>query len=161
MITYKDFLAENTKTDNIDLCAALDCPSTGPIPVASMEELIAKANKEPSLAKESKAVYNKVSKISDKYIKLFNSLSPKIQDLAVKTYLTWSSKPDTAGLNFERLRANPNWYSIRVGSHYKAIFYNADKMWIWHWIGTHEEYNKLIEGTRPIIRWHPPEIPSK
>ena len=35
----------------------------------------------------------------------------------------------------------PNW-SVRVGAHYRAVGQFAGDIFLWEWIGTHEDYNK-------------------
>ena len=35
-------------------------------------------------------------------------------------------------------------YSVRVGDHYRAIAHVEGSSVVWTWIGSHEEYNKLL-----------------
>jgi hypothetical protein len=50
----------------------------------------------------------------------------------------------TPGLGFEKLNSSNLW-SVRIGIHYSALGRKADdNTIIWHWIGTHEGYNKRI-----------------
>jgi len=35
-------------------------------------------------------------------------------------------------------------WSARVGNRYRALATEIDDGFLWFWIGTHEEYNKLI-----------------
>jgi len=35
-------------------------------------------------------------------------------------------------------------FSIRVGDHYRALAHKISGGYEWVWIGTHEEYNKLV-----------------
>ena len=72
----------------------------------------------------------------------------------------YRSLPDSvrrvADKNFELLKENPRHpslrlkkvgklWSARVGDHYRALGMNADDGVLWFWIGTHAEYDKLIE----------------
>ncbi len=62
----------------------------------------------------------------------------------------------TARKNFELLKENPrhpslhfkkvgNFWSARVGIHYRAIAVEDENNFIWVWIGAHEEYERLIK----------------
>ena len=48
---------------------------------------------------------------------------------------------DSVKLQFKKLRGE-NW-SARVGIHYRAIGHFVKDGFLWEWIGTHEEYNRL------------------
>jgi hypothetical protein len=71
---------------------------------------------------------------------------PDIQWLAADTYRRWQQNPSHPGLHFKPIDASdPDIFSIRIGAHYRAICERQpDGAYLWVWIGTHEEYNKLI-----------------
>jgi len=54
--------------------------------------------------------------------------------------------PRRAGLIFflKRLALDNTGFSIRVGNHYRAIGQKVAGGVEWVWIGTHEEYNKIL-----------------
>jgi len=82
------------------------------------------------------------SRASRKFWKLFNDLPVEIQQLAYKNYLIWQSNPRHPSLRFKSIKSG-HW-SVRVGDHYRAIGHFEDKnTFLWTWIGTHEDYNKL------------------
>ncbi len=41
-------------------------------------------------------------------------------------------------------RVNDEIYSARIGSHYRAIGVLDGDTMTWTWVGTHEEYNRVI-----------------
>ncbi|MDZ7718883.1 MAG: hypothetical protein U5K72_08715 [Balneolaceae bacterium] len=58
--------------------------------------------------------------------------------------------------NFELLKANPrhpslhfkkvgNFWSARVGINYRALAVEDGNDFIWVWIGTHDEYERMIK----------------
>jgi len=48
-------------------------------------------------------------------------------------------------LNFKKLKDGAgNRFSIRIGDHHRAIGRRMGEVIEWVWIGTHEDYNKLI-----------------
>jgi hypothetical protein len=74
--------------------------------------------------------------------------SGPVQALAVKNYQLWLTDPDHPSLHFHRLRGSSDRYSVRVGDHYRAIGRMGTRDVLWVWIGTHEEYNRLVRGER-------------
>jgi hypothetical protein len=60
-----------------------------------------------------------------------------------------------AGMNFRRLRENPKhpslhfklagrYWSARIGLHYRALAIRDGEDFIWFWIGSHAEYDRLL-----------------
>jgi len=60
--------------------------------------------------------------------------------LAQKNYLLWSANAFHPSLHFKPIH-KPNW-SARVGAHYRAVGKFTAGIFLWEWIGTHEDYNK-------------------
>ena len=63
---------------------------------------------------------------------------------------------ELADKNFELLKANPKhpslhlkkagkYWSARVGTKYRVLGVSIDEGMLWFWIGTHAEYDKLLE----------------
>jgi len=72
----------------------------------------------------------------------FNQLPEAVQHLAKKNYRLWLTNPQHPSLHFKAIRS-PHW-SVRVGQHYRAVgYFQNDSTFVWTWIGSHEEYNKL------------------
>jgi hypothetical protein len=67
-----------------------------------------------------------------------------IQRLAVKSYHQWRQNPGHPSLNFKKLAGRGQRFSVRVGAHYRALGHLVAEGVEWVWIGTHEEYNKLV-----------------
>ena len=82
------------------------------------------------------------SKVSVSFWRAFHELPHPIQKLAQKNYELWQSNPQHPSLRFKPFK--PPYWSVRVGQHYRAIGYFSDNStFIWTWIGSHEDYNKL------------------
>lgn len=79
--------------------------------------------------------------------KHYNSLPFNMQKLADKNFDLLKSEPQHPSLKLKPIR---NYWSVRVGIHYRALGVNApDKRGIiWFWIGSHESYNKLIKNEK-------------
>jgi len=82
------------------------------------------------------------SKVADSFWRSYEALPAEVQGLALKNFRLWLSNPQHPSLHFKRFK-NEFW-SARVGGHYRAIGYFRDSdTFVWIWIGTHEDYNKF------------------
>jgi hypothetical protein len=85
------------------------------------------------------------SRRTRKFHDLYNTLSPAVQHQADKAYAQFEKDPDHAGLNFKPVGGDPVWYSARIGINYRAACVRGDDgSYVWFWIGTHAEYDKLL-----------------
>ena len=65
-----------------------------------------------------------------------------VREQAAKSFALWKENPWHPSLDFKP-HQTPDW-SVRVGAHHRAVGARRGDEIIWHWIGTHEEYNKLF-----------------
>jgi hypothetical protein len=72
----------------------------------------------------------------------FRNLPPEIQRLARKNFKLWLRDPAHPSLHFKKVN---DFWSVRVGIHYRALaIWKGDKI-EWFWIGAHGEYENLIK----------------
>ena len=71
----------------------------------------------------------------------YERLQPDIQKLADKNYELLKQNPKHPSLHFKRVN---EYWSVRVGLHYRAVGIENEEGIIWFWIGSHTEYDKLI-----------------
>ena len=64
-----------------------------------------------------------------------------IQKLADQCYELLKSNPRHPSLHFKRIG---KYYSVRVGLHYRALAVDLPEGLLWFWIGTHDEYQRMI-----------------
>ncbi len=83
------------------------------------------------------------SKTTTTFWKLYNTLPEAVQKTAVKGYRLWQADPYYPSLHFKKIRDN-GLYSVRVGLNYRAFGLRDGDTITWIWIGSHEDYNKLI-----------------
>jgi hypothetical protein len=76
--------------------------------------------------------------------KLYAQLPAHVQSLARKNYELWRRNPRHPSLEFKGLRGGKGRFSIRVGEHFRALGQRTEDGVEWVWIGSHEEYNKLL-----------------
>jgi len=84
------------------------------------------------------------SRASRRFWACYARLPRQVQRLAVKNYALWRADPRHPSLGFKRLHGGADRFSVRVGDHYHALAHATDQGVEWVWIGTHEEYNRLV-----------------
>ena len=84
------------------------------------------------------------SKATRRFWRLYQELPEPIQRLAVKNYQLWRDNPRHPSLDFKKLAGRGERFSFRVGDHYRALGHKISDGFEWVWIGTHEDYNKLV-----------------
>ncbi len=77
---------------------------------------------------------------------LFNGLPPEIQKLAIKNYKLWRRDPHHPSLRFRRLQGSGDRFTVRVGDRYRALGRLTDETITWVWIGTHSEYDRIVNS---------------
>jgi hypothetical protein len=73
----------------------------------------------------------------------YEKLPLRVQKLADKCFAFFKRDPLYPSLHLQRIRDEV--WSVRVSDHYRALAKRREDGWMWFWIGTHEEYNKLIK----------------
>ena len=71
----------------------------------------------------------------------FEELAPEIQQLARDNYQLLKENPQHPSLHFKRVG---RYWSVRVGSSYRALGVDSPDGILWFWVGPHEEYERLI-----------------
>jgi len=74
----------------------------------------------------------------------FRKLPKRIQNLAKKNYKLWKQDTSHPSLQFKRVVKKPPVYSIRVSIGWRALGVVDNDNIIWFWIGSHADYEKLI-----------------
>jgi hypothetical protein len=78
---------------------------------------------------------------SPDFWKFFENLPEPIQTLAKRNFELLKENPEHPSLHFKRV--GPYW-SVRVGLHYRALRKPVEGGILWGWIGSHQEYDKLV-----------------
>lgn len=73
--------------------------------------------------------------------KRFDVLPHDIQKLARKNFELLKKDARHSSLQFKQLG---EYWSVRVGLHYRALALEDGADFVWVWIGSHAEYDKLI-----------------
>lgn len=76
---------------------------------------------------------------------LLSALPSRVQRQAREGYRLFRANPAHPGLHFKQVHIDPPMYSARVGISYRAVGAREGEVITWFWIGSHAEYDKLIE----------------
>ena len=79
---------------------------------------------------------------SPSFWELYQKLPADIRELADKNYEFLKADPKHPSLH---LKKAGKYWSVRVGRKYRALGIEIDEGVLWFWIGTHAEYDKLLE----------------
>jgi hypothetical protein len=73
---------------------------------------------------------------------LYDALPAEVRVQADKQYALFSQNPFHPSLRFKQV--GPFW-SVRISYSYRALALRESDVLTWFWIGTHADYDKLIE----------------
>ncbi len=75
----------------------------------------------------------------------YKALPAEVQRLADRSYAILRDDPRHPSLHFKR---TGQFWSVRVGLHYRALAVGGGSDLAWVWIGSHAEYDRLVEGAK-------------
>lgn len=73
----------------------------------------------------------------------YEVLPKKVRDAADRAFALLKSNPSHKSL---RLKEIEGIWSIRVGRRYRALAHEMKGEFVWVWIGTHAEYDRMIRS---------------
>jgi len=71
----------------------------------------------------------------------YQKLPARVRELAEKNFDILKRDPRHPSLHFKRIG---RYWSVRVGSRYRALGVQVDEDMVWFWIGSHSDYDALI-----------------
>ena len=74
----------------------------------------------------------------------YRQLPVQVQHQARNAYILFQSNHGHPSLNFKRVGRRNRVYSVRVSAAYRALGIVEHDDIIWFWIGTHQEYDRLL-----------------
>jgi mRNA-degrading endonuclease RelE of RelBE toxin-antitoxin system len=80
-----------------------------------------------------------------RFWRLYRQLPQDVQKLADKNFKLLKADPYHPSLHFKKLGKQQQVWSVRVGRHYRALGREKPEGILWFWIGTHDEYDRLIK----------------
>ena len=83
------------------------------------------------------------SRTTRQFRELFADLPAHVQQQAREAYRLFCQNPHHPGLHFKKVIDDPATFSARVGIGYRAVAALDGHTWVWFWIGSHADYDKL------------------
>ncbi len=81
-------------------------------------------------------------KTTTRFWKLFESLPEHIQKIAKRNFDLLKIDPLHPSLHFKKVGS---FWSVRVGINHRALAVKDGQDFIWVWIGSHSEYERMIK----------------
>jgi hypothetical protein len=75
---------------------------------------------------------------------LYRDLPDKVRAQAREAYALFRDNPGHPSLSFERLRSEPESWSVRITRNYRAVGRKHEDTMIWYWIGSHAEFDRVF-----------------
>lgn len=85
------------------------------------------------------------SHINARFRSDFARLPKRIQDQARRAYTTFKADPSHPGLEFKKLPPHSDIWSVRISADYRAIGQRDGESIVWFFIGTHANYDALLQ----------------
>ena len=86
-----------------------------------------------------------ISHTNSSFWKLYKKLPQNIREIAKKQYKLFASDPYHASLHFKRVHSTRPIYSARITRNYRAVGILEDNIIMWFWVGSHDEYDRLLK----------------
>ena len=71
----------------------------------------------------------------------YGKLPESVRTLADKNYALLKENPRHPSLQFKKVG---RFWSVRVGSRYRALAVQVDEDLLWFWIGSHSDYDAIV-----------------
>ena len=84
------------------------------------------------------------SRTTSAFRRAFAALPSDVRGQARKAYAQFRFNPQHPGLRFKAVHAMRPIYSVRVGLHYRALGVATGDELVWFWVGSHDEYERLL-----------------
>jgi hypothetical protein len=76
-----------------------------------------------------------------RFWRLYEKLPVAVQQLADKSFELLKTNPRHPALRFKKIG---QLWAVRVGAHYRALATVEEDAYVWFWIGSHDEYDRLL-----------------
>jgi hypothetical protein len=74
----------------------------------------------------------------------FQQLDPAVRAAAREAFRIFAENPDHPSLRFKKLGGYDQFWSVRIGSHYRAVGERTGGEIVWTWIGSHNDFDSLF-----------------
>lgn len=85
-----------------------------------------------------------ISHTTERFRKAFTKLPKPIQQQTKEAYKQFKQDPYYPSLRFKRVHSTKPIYSVRINVEYRAVGIQHENEILWFWIGSHDDYSKLL-----------------
>jgi hypothetical protein len=85
-----------------------------------------------------------ISKTTQGFWGYYEGLPVNIKKQAKKAYSQFKKDPYYPSLHFKQIHSTRPIYSVRITKDYRSIGTLKENYIIWFWIGSHSDYDKLV-----------------
>jgi len=85
------------------------------------------------------------SRTTSRFWDAYAELPEQIKRRARKAYELFDENPRHPSLRFKKVHAERPIYSVRITRDYRAVGVQREASIIWFWIGSHEDYDRLLD----------------
>ncbi len=78
---------------------------------------------------------------NEDFWKAYDALPQNVRDQADKCFELLKQDPKHPSLHFKKIGSR---WSARVGRGYRALALEIDEGYLWYWIGSHADYDRII-----------------
>ena len=89
---------------------------------------------------------------SPRFWRAYRGLPRDVRQVADRNYKLLKDNPAHPSLHFKKVGT---FWSVRVGLHHRAIAVEAGTDLVWFWIGSHDDYDKLLHRKPANRRMQP------
>jgi hypothetical protein len=85
-----------------------------------------------------------ISHTTERFRRLYTLLPEQVREQARDAYRLFRNDPQHPSLRFRQVHPTRPIYSARINLNYRAVGIRDHETMIWFWIGSHDEYERLI-----------------
>jgi len=85
-----------------------------------------------------------ISHTTQKFRQLYAALPESLRRQTQSAYIKFKDNPNHPELRFKCVHPEKRIYSARINSEYRALGVLAEDVIIWFWVGSHDEYLRLL-----------------
>ena len=86
-----------------------------------------------------------ISKTTKRFRQAFAELPRSVRRQAQQSYKLFSQNPNHPSLRFKKVHATDPIYAARININYRTLGIVDREEIVWFWIGSHAEYDKLLD----------------
>jgi hypothetical protein len=85
------------------------------------------------------------SRTTRRFREMFADLPEQVQEQTREAYRQFKQEPGHPSLRFKKVHPKLPIYSARIGKSYRAVGQLDEGTVIWFWVGSHAEYDRLLD----------------